>query len=64
MSQAIVRQARKTYLVADHSKFQRNAPIRIASLKDIAGIFTDKPLSEALAQKCKNWGTAIHTTTN
>jgi DeoR family glycerol-3-phosphate regulon repressor len=64
VSQAIVRQARKTYLVADHSKFQRNAPIRIASLKDIAGIFTDKPLSEALTLKCKNWGTTIHITKN
>lgn len=64
VSKAIVRQARKTYLVADHSKFHRKAPIRIASLKDITSFFTDKPLSEALTQKCRDWNTAIHTTTN
>ncbi|MFT7593428.1 MAG: DeoR family glycerol-3-phosphate regulon repressor [Paracoccaceae bacterium] len=60
VSKAIIRQARKTYLVADHSKFQRNAPVRIASLQDITSIFTDQPLSDALTQKCQDWGTLVH----
>lgn len=59
VSKAIIRQARKTYLVADHSKFQRNAPARIASLADVSAMFTDKRLSPDLAQKCRDWGTDI-----
>ena len=59
VSKAIIRQARKTYLVADHSKFERNAPVRIASLRDITAIFTDKPLSDELTSKCQAWGTSI-----
>nr|WP_272213963.1 DeoR/GlpR family DNA-binding transcription regulator [Marinicella sp. W31]MDC2879905.1 DeoR/GlpR family DNA-binding transcription regulator [Marinicella sp. W31] len=35
VSQTAVRRARKTFLVADHSKFARSAPARIASLADI-----------------------------
>lgn len=60
VSKAIIRQARQTYLVADHSKFQRNAPVRIASLRDITAMFTDQPLSDSLTQKCQDWGTAVH----
>ncbi len=52
VSKAIIRQSRNTFLVADHSKFQRNAPVRIASLRDISTIFTDKPLSKELTLKC------------
>lgn len=59
VSRAIIRQARNTFLVADHSKFRRNAPVRIASLRDMSSIFTDQPLSPALSQKCAEWGTAI-----
>lgn len=63
VSKAIIRQARSTFLVADHSKFQRNAPVRIASLRDITSIFTDKPLSAELTRKCQDWDTSIHTAT-
>jgi DeoR family glycerol-3-phosphate regulon repressor len=59
VSKAIIRQARSTFLVADHSKFQRNAPVRIGSLRDITSIFTDKPLSGELTLKCLDWGTSI-----
>ncbi len=59
VSQAILRQARKTFLVADHSKFKRNAPARIASLSQIDTMFTDAPLPKKLAQSCKDWGTNV-----
>lgn len=59
VSRAIIRQARNTFLVADHSKFQRTAPVRIASLRDVSAIFTDKPLSPALTQNCNDWDTDI-----
>lgn len=61
VSKAIIRQARSIFLVADHSKFQRNATVRIGSLRDITSIFTDKPLSDDLTLKCRDWGTSIQT---
>lgn len=59
VSQAIIRQSRRTFLVADHSKFTRSAPARIASLAEIDTFFTDKPLLPDLAQNCETWGTKV-----
>lgn len=60
VSRAIIRQARKIYLVADASKLARSAPARLASLADIDAIFTDLPLPEALMARCAEWGTEVH----
>jgi len=59
VSQTIIRQARKTFLVADHSKLDRHAPARIASLRDIDTVFTDQPLPPELADRCRDWGTQV-----
>lgn len=59
VSQAILRQSRKTYLVADQSKLSRRAPARIASLADIDTFFTDRPLPRDLAASCDAWRTKI-----
>ncbi|MCC0026848.1 MAG: DeoR/GlpR family DNA-binding transcription regulator [Zhengella sp.] len=59
VSKSILRQARKAFLVADHSKFQRTAPARIASLAAIDTFFTDRPLSPALARQCEDWTTQV-----
>lgn len=59
VSRAIIGRARRTYLVADHSKLSRAAPVRIASLAEIDTIFTDLPLPPALASRCDGWGTRI-----
>ena len=59
VSQTIIRQARKTFLVADHSKFQRHAPARIASLKDIDTFFTDRAIGSGLVAKCREWQTNV-----
>jgi DeoR family glycerol-3-phosphate regulon repressor len=59
VSQAILRQSRKTYLVSDTSKFQRSAPARIASLSALDAFFTDHALPPALARKCQDWGTEV-----
>lgn len=61
VSQTIIQQSRKTLLVADHSKFQRSAPARIASLADIETFFTDRPLPADLAIRCREWGTGVVT---
>lgn len=59
VSQTIIEQARKTFLVADHSKFQRRAPARIASLAAIDTVFTDARLPGDLPARCNDWGTKI-----
>ncbi len=59
VSQTILRQSRKTFLVADGSKFTRTAPARIASLAEIDTFFTDAPLSEELAARCADWDTDV-----
>ena len=59
MSKALIRRARRTFLVADASKFQRSAPVRIASLREIDSFFTDAPLAGELAAQCAEWGTEV-----
>lgn len=60
VSQAIVGRSRKTFLVADGSKFDRTAPARICSLQDVDGFFTDAPLAPALDRQCEDWGVTVH----
>ncbi len=60
VSQAILRQARRSFLVADHSKFTRRAPARIGSLAQMDGFYTDAPLSQSLANTCRGWGTSVN----
>ena len=45
VSRAIIRQARKTYVVADHSKFFQTPPVRITSLSEVSRLYTDAELS-------------------
>lgn len=59
VSQTIIRQSRKTFLVADHSKFQRTAPARIASLREIDAYYTNRPLPPALSRRCAEWNTQV-----
>lgn len=59
VSQTIIAQARKVFLAADQSKFQRSAPARIASLEALEAVFTDAPPSASLAAHCAEWATEI-----
>ena len=59
VSQTLLAQSRRVVLVADHSKFQRHAPVRVASLEKVGTFVTDRPLSPALAAKCRDWGTEV-----
>ena len=42
VAREIIRNSRQVYLVADHTKFTRNAMVRIGSLSEIDALFTDK----------------------
>lgn len=59
VSQTIIARSRKTFLVADHSKFKRTAPARIGALSAIDSFFTDQPVAARLAQKCAEWETQL-----
>ncbi|MDR0809323.1 MAG: DeoR/GlpR family DNA-binding transcription regulator [Gemmobacter sp.] len=60
VSQAIIRQSRKVFLVADAAKLTRSAPVKLCNLSEIDAIFTDAPLPQHLAELCAGAGTEIH----
>lgn len=59
VSRSVLARARRRILVADHSKLSRTAPVRIASLAEIAAVITDRPLPPDLATRCADWDTEI-----
>ena len=52
VSQAIIKNARNAYLVADGSKFARSAPVRIAHMSELDGFFTDVEPPERVREIC------------
>ncbi|MDX8353480.1 DeoR/GlpR family DNA-binding transcription regulator [Cognatiyoonia sp. IB215182] len=59
VSQQVIKAARATVLVADTTKFTRKAPVKIASLAQMDHFVTDRVPSEALINRCSDWGTKI-----
>ncbi|MDR7127061.1 DeoR/GlpR family DNA-binding transcription regulator [Pseudotabrizicola sp. 4114] len=59
VSRAIIRQARQSFLVTDHTKLGRSAPARIASLSELDAVFTDQALPDNLMAACEGWGTRV-----
>ena len=53
VAQAIIKNARHIILVADSTKFERNAPIRIGHISQISTLVTDKGLPGKLNDICK-----------
>jgi len=49
----------RVILVADHSKFQRSAPVRIGALSDVDLFLTDREVPPGLAEACAGWHTKI-----
>ncbi len=60
VGQTLLKRSREVMLVADASKFKRNAPARIGSLRDVDHVFTDAPLPASLAANCATWATHVH----
>lgn len=59
VSQTVIKQSRRTFLVADHSKFNRTAPARIASISEIDTIFTDGETPKDLDDLCSTLETTL-----
>jgi DeoR family glycerol-3-phosphate regulon repressor len=53
----MMRAARKVYVLADHSKFERSTPVRIAEVPQIEGLIVDRPPPESIAgaAAAKRW---------
>ena len=58
-AQAIIANARQTYLVADKMKLERTAPVRIADFSQISAFFTDEMVSDKLRQVCARQGVKV-----
>ena len=59
VSRAIMEQARKTILVADHSKFDRRAPVEIGRLSEMNVFVTDIRHGEEVRDYCANAGVEL-----
>jgi DeoR family glycerol-3-phosphate regulon repressor len=59
VSQTILQQSRQSMLVADASKFEGRAPVRIASLAQVDTMYTDAPLPDGLVPKFNEWPTKV-----
>lgn len=52
VARAIIANARRTILVADHQKFERSAPVRICELSQIDMFVTDQPPPDRFLDAC------------
>ena len=61
VSRSAIQRSRNVFIVADHNKFTRKAPLTICSLGDVGVLFTDQDLTKKLGDDCKRWGTDVVT---
>ena len=60
VAKSIIQAARTTILVADHTKFERTAPVKIAHISSIHHLVTDENPPEAIRALCTQGGIALH----
>lgn len=60
VSQAIIANARKVFLAADHTKFGRAPMVRLGHIRQIDALFTDRPIPAALARAFADAEVAVH----
>jgi len=61
VAKAILDQARQRVLVADHSKFERRAPVRIGHLSDMDSFVTDRDPGDHIRALCEDAGVELIT---
>ena len=60
VAQAIIRNSRRVLLAADHSKFGRNAMVRMGSIEQVTALFTDRPPPSSIAKLLADSGVDLH----
>ena len=61
VTEAIMEQSREVLLVADHSKFGRNALVRLGHLSDVDVLFTDQPPPSSMRDALASAGIKVLT---
>lgn len=61
VTQAILDNARERFLVTDSSKLERNAPVRVAHVSQLTGLFMDELKSVGLREICGQHEVVVHT---
>ncbi|MEM9229511.1 MAG: DeoR/GlpR family DNA-binding transcription regulator [Pseudomonadota bacterium] len=59
VARAMIRNAAHTYILADESKFDRSAPVRIGGLTDASVLVTDRCENPALRALCADAGVRV-----
>jgi DeoR family glycerol-3-phosphate regulon repressor len=59
-ARAIIDNSRKVFLAADHTKFGRNAMVRLGSIDEIDALFTDRQPTEALVEAMNAGDVELH----
>ena len=60
VAQAIIRNARRVLLAADHSKFGRPASVRLGGIADVSALYTDAAVPEGVAALMATAGVELH----
>jgi DeoR family glycerol-3-phosphate regulon repressor len=60
VARSIIGNSRKVFLVADHTKFGRNAMVRLGTLSLVDALFTDSPPPDALTRLCEESDVALY----
>src|SRR5690625_3871068 len=60
VAQAIIENSRSVYLVADHTKFGRNALVRLGTLAQIDKLFTDREPPAQMMEKLRESDVEVH----
>ncbi|MBB3188904.1 DeoR/GlpR family transcriptional regulator [Halomonas cerina] len=60
VAQAIIHNSRQVFLIADHSKFHRNAVVRQGKITQIDALFTDRRPPETICRLLQSHDVALH----
>jgi len=59
-ARAIIDNSRKVFLAADHTKFGRNAMVRLGSIGEMDALYTDRPPTESLIEVMSAGDVELH----
>ena len=60
VTRAIIKQSRKVFLAADHTKFGRNAMVCLTNIESIDALFTDQKPAKKMCNKLKDANVDLH----
>ncbi|MCF8104715.1 MAG: DeoR family transcriptional regulator [Desulfohalobiaceae bacterium] len=60
VARAILNNSRQVFLVTDHTKFSRNAVVRLGNIAEIDALFTDQPPPAEMIDLMQSAGVSLH----